>query len=169
MDWLYGNDPLSKTSDSTRSPLSTWAIGLAPLWILIGFSIAIYFSGYRHARALSESLVPVQATLTSVKEEMCGGRSKHVCYRVELHGTVDGVEHTYQSYAPDKTYSEFINTPVKQIFVPRHVGTRASPMYWTISEPVENFETTAAITLGFIAFQLAFVLYSFWKTTRSSG
>jgi hypothetical protein len=63
--------------EDTRTPNWAWTIVLLPLLILLFISVAACVLGYKHAKFLSESLVPIDATVMSVKEDVCGGRTRH--------------------------------------------------------------------------------------------
>ena len=173
--------PLDIKIEDTRTPIWAWMIVLLPLLILLFISVAVYVTGHNHAKFLSESLVPIDAAVISVKEEQCGGRARHACYRIELLGSLDGIDHKYQtydvsngrfSYAEDKNGSLSViqGQRVQKILVDPHpVNVGISKMYWSRNGPVEDFKINSAILLVFISFEIFIVPVGFWLGTRKEN
>lgn len=173
--------PLDIKTEETRTPIWAWMIVLLPLFIVFFISVAVYVAGHDHAKVLSESLVPIDAAVTSVKEEQCGGRMRHLCYRIELLGSLDGIDHKYQtyevangrfSYAEDKNgrLSVVPAQRVQRILVAPHPGNAGIlKMYWSRNGPVEDFKINSTILLVFIAFEIFIVPVGCWLGTRKKN
>lgn len=153
-------------------------IFLFPLLILLIITVSVYVSGYRHAKLLGESLVPIDATVVSVDQEVCGGHSRHTCYRMELLGTLGGVTHKYRThdgphgrfrYTEEENGQLFVldNQRTQKILVtPRPGNAEALKMYWSRNEPLEEFQASSALLLAFIIFELLVFPLGLWKSTR---
>ncbi|HZV64819.1 MAG TPA: hypothetical protein VFG03_07930 [Telluria sp.] len=164
--------------EDTRTPNWAWAIFLLPLLILFSISVAVCVLGYKHAKFLSESLVPIDATVVSVKEHECGGHARHLCYRIELLGLLDGIGHRYQTYdVPNGRFSYvkdenghrsiIARQGVQEILVAPYPGNvEISKMYWSRDDPVEDFKATSVIMFIFIAFQICIAPVGFWLSKR---
>lgn len=145
-----------------------WMVFLLPLLIFFLISVSIYVTGYIHAKSVSESLVPIKATITSVREQVCGGHARHVCYRIELSGTVDSITHKYRTY--DVANGRFTNGGVQIILVTPHPrNDEISQMYLNKSDPVDEFKAKSIFLLLFIAFELGIGPISFWLGSRKKA
>jgi hypothetical protein len=157
-----------KTVDA-RTPVWAWTIVLIPLGLLLFISVTVYVLGYKRAKSLSESLVPIDAVIMSVKEEACGGRTRHACYRIELIGSPDGIDHRYQTYVRgwDGKLSVIAPQRVQTILVPPHPrGAGISKMYWSKDGPIEDFRISSTMLLIFIPFEIGMVPVGFWLSAR---
>jgi hypothetical protein len=167
--------------EDTRTPTWAWMIVLLPLFVLLFISVAVYVGGYSHAKVLSASLVPIDATVISVKADLCGGRSRHACYRVKLQGSIEGIDHEYHTYdvpngrffyvkSEDGNLSVIDHQRVQKILVAPHPGnSKISKMYWSRDDPVEEFKTNSTILLLFIAFEIFMCPFGFWCSARQQA
>jgi hypothetical protein len=176
----WQNEARHTKMEDARTPNWAWAIVLLPLLILFSISVVTCVLGYKHAKSLGESLVSIDATVISVKEHVCGGRSRHLCYQIELLGLRDGIGHKYQTYdAPNGRFSyvkyengdrsAIAREGVQEILVAPHPGNvEISKMYWSRDEPMEDFKATSGIMFIFIAFQLCIAAVGFWLSNREA-
>jgi len=171
-------EALTMTTADARPPAWTWMIFLFPLLILLIVTVSVYVSGYRHAKLLGESLVLIDATVVSVSKEVCGGRSRRTCYRIDLLGSLGGVDRKYRThdvppgrfrYTEEENGHLFVlgSQRTQKILVAPHPGNaEALKMYWSRSDPLEEFKVSSATLLAFIIFELLVVPLGFWKSTR---
>ena len=154
----------SETKDK-QTPIWACIVVFSILLILLLISVGVYIAGYTHSKSVSESLIPIEALITSAQEQMCGGHTRHVCYRIELSGSVDGITHKYRTY--DVANGRFTYGGVQTILVqPRPGHGNFSPMYLNKSDPVDEFKANSTILLFFIAFELSCGPALFWLTHR---
>jgi hypothetical protein len=156
---------MSPQTQDRQTPIWAWLVVLSPLLILLLISVGVYTAGYTHAKSVSESLIPIEALVTSAQEQVCGGHARHVCYRIELSGNVDGIAHRYRTY--DRVNGRFTYGGVQTILVEPHPGNgNFSPMCLNKSDPVDEFKANSTILLFFIAFELGCGPVLFWLTHR---
>jgi len=165
------------TRADTRTPAWAWMIFLFPLLVLLIITVSVYIGGYRHAKLLGESLVPIDATVVSVNKEVCGGHTRHTCYRIELLGSLGGVERKYRihdvppgrfRYTEEENGRLFVldHQRTQKILVdPRPRNAEALKMYWSRNDPLEEFKASSALLLAFIIFELLVFPLGLWKTT----
>jgi hypothetical protein len=163
----------------TPTPAWIWMIVLSPFLVLLCLPAIIYVKGYAQARAVSDSLVPIGATVLSVKETVCGGHTRHRCYRVVMEGALDGLPHKYQtSYLPQERaqYAEGANGNLfaiegqrrHTILVAPHPGNvEISRMYWNRRDPIDEFKASGLMALFFIGFELLVFPLAFWDGVRN--
>ena len=154
----------SKTQDK-KTPIWAWIVILSPLLIFLLISVGVYIAGYTHAKSVSESLIHIEALITSAQEQVCGGHVRRVCYRIELSGNVGGIVHKYRTY--DVANGRFTYGNMQAILVePRPRNGNFSPMYLNKNDPVDEFKANSTILLFFIAFELGCGPVLFWLTHR---
>jgi hypothetical protein len=154
-----------KTAD-TPTPAWIWMIVLSPFLVLLCLPAIIYVKGRAHAQAVSDSLVPIDATVLSVREFSCGGRQRHVCYRIVMEGMMDGHRHLYQTNGvpggrdaygggAHGNLADIQGQRIRGILVtPRAEASGIARMYWERSEPVAEFKANSFMMLCFIGFEL---------------
>jgi hypothetical protein len=173
--------PLEINTEDRRTPRWVWAIVLLPLLALLVIGSAVYVKGYARAKALGASLVAIEAVVVAVEEQHCGGRSRHWCYRMDLLGSLDGVDHLYRAHDVPRgrfSYVKGINgnlTVVEQqrmqtiLVEPHPAKADTTRMYWTRNDPVEAFKTSSTILLAFIVFAVFIFPFGLWASMKNSA
>ena len=152
-------------------------IVLAPLLIVFFLPVIVFINGYNRANVLSESLILVDAAIISVEQKVCGSRIRDVCFRMNMLGSVNGINHVYRTTVSQGYFyhlqdrnaksSGVESERVQKILVEPHPrNEKFLKMYWSRAEPIEDFKANSVIMLIFISFEIFLVLLGAWLGIR---